>query len=85
MSSQGHDATIAKWTRKKERNQEASEQATRDTKEALAKAMREESTRQNIRQEVLDARKSGARPHTQSGYGDDGEIIDGWTRPWERE
>ena len=85
MSSQGHDSTIAKWTRKKERTQAAGEQSTKDTKEALAEAMRDKSTHRNIAQEMLDTRRGGAKPHTQSGYGDDGEVIDGWTRPWERE
>ncbi len=82
------DATIAKWTRKKEKAEVDDREATKGMKEKLAEAMKDPDTHRNIAQELLDARRGGTKVIHREGYGDDDEVITGLykdDRPWERE
>ncbi len=81
------DATITKWTKKKEKAEMEDRDAVRGMKDKLAEAMRDPDTHRNIAQELLNARRGGAKSQHREGFGDDGEIITGWyeDRPWERE
>ncbi len=86
MSDDGQ-ATIAKWTRKKERMEDDDREARRDMKAAIKYAMKDEDTHRNIARELLRARQGGDTIKNQEGFGDDGEIITGYheDRPWERD
>ncbi len=80
-------AIIAKWTRKQERAEEGDRKAQEGMKDAVKKAMQDATTHWNIANELLDARQGDRKPHNKYGYGDDGEIITGYSddRPWDRD
>jgi len=80
-----HDATMAKWARKKEKWEDARERTIATTKEILGDLWKEQENRTNINREISRAANSGEVPHTKQGYGDiDGEVITGFKKPWER-
>jgi hypothetical protein len=56
-------------------------------KKVIAAAMKDGSTHKNIARELLDARRGGKKMDAREGYGDDDEVITGYTneRPWERD
>ena len=86
MSEGAHEATISRWSRKRERIEDEEKQAKKSMKESLAEAMREASTKRNIRGQVSDALKSGESIRSQANYVNDGEIITGLEkRYWERD
>ncbi len=86
MSDDG-SATIAKWQRKLERLEDGDRKAKKGMKEAIKEAMQEEDTHRNIARELLNARQGGTPIKERAAYGDDGEVITGYSddRPWERE
>lgn len=79
-------ATVSKWRRKMERLEDEDRTAKRDMKKVIAAAMRDPSTKRNITNELVEARK-GPKAVNREGYGDDGDIITGINedRPWERD
>ena len=78
-------ATMAKWGRKMERREEEDRKATEDMKKVISRAMKDEGTKRNITNQLVEARQ-GPAAKQREGYGDDGEIITGnpedspWTR-----
>lgn len=86
MSDDGA-ATIAKWQRKMDRAEEGDRRAKEGMKSAIKLMMQNRDTHTNIDREMQEARQGGRKPHDKEGYGDDGEIITGFSddRPWERE
>jgi hypothetical protein len=79
-------ATIAKWTRKMERREDEERKATKDMKKVISSAMKDQNTKRNITNQMVEARKGPAAKHRE-GFGDDGEIITGNPEdcPWERD
>jgi hypothetical protein len=79
-------ATINKWTRKMERREDADRKATEDMKKVISSAMKNEDTKRNITNQLVEARKGPAAVQRE-GFGDDGEVITGNADecPWERD
>ena len=86
MSDEGA-TTIAKWTRKQERAEDADRRGREGMKDAIKRAMKDSGTHKNIAQELLDARQGDRKPHDKYGYGEDNEVITGYVddRPWNRD
>lgn len=85
MSDDGQ-ATIAKWTRKMERREEDDRKAKQNMKKVISAAMKDDDTKRNITNQIIEARKGPAAVQRE-GFGDDGEIITGKPEdsPWERD
>ena len=79
-------ATINKWTRKMERREDEDRKAKEGMKKALSEAMKDGTTKRNITNQLVEARK-GPKAEHREGFGDDGEIITGnpGECPWDRD
>ncbi len=81
------DATLQKWTRKHEKNEDEAKKAEQGMKDAIASAMKDPQTHLNIIKERQIAREGGSPIKDRACWGDDGEEFTGIyeERPWERE
>jgi hypothetical protein len=68
-----------------ERLKDKDDRARADMKASIKEAMRDSGTHKNIAQELLNSRRGGAPMETRESFGDDGELITGKERPWERD
>ncbi len=80
-------AVIAKWDRDKTKREDADERAHSSMKKVLAAALKSGDTRKNIRKQLKSAENGGNTLSAREGYGEDDEVITGYTgeRPWERD
>ena len=88
MSDVQGSATVAKWTRKVEKLEDDDKSAREKMKAAIAGAMRDPKTHENLSRELLNARQGGGTPmKSREAYGDDGEVFTGISedQPWKRE
>jgi hypothetical protein len=68
-----------------ERLRDKDDRARASMKDAIKEAMKDSGTHKNIAQELLDSRRGGTTMKNRESFGDDGEIITGKDRPWERD
>lgn len=80
-------ATIAKWTRKREKVEDDDKKAVEGMKDAIRGAMHDSETHKNISKELLRARQGSDPLKDRTCWGDDGEEFTGIyeDRPWERD
>lgn len=82
-----HTATIRKWQRQIEKNEATAEHAEERTKATLTKMLKSDLVRRGVANDMKNATQNRSNYNQEGGFGvyDDGEVITGFDKPWERD